>query len=475
MITLNRANIRDKIEACWLGKNIGGTLGGPWEGPLHTHALTFYEPVPDESAPNDDLDLQLVWLHMLEERGLDPSVRTFAEYWERYACRYPWNEYGFCMRNFSRGIHPPLGGCFQNYYVDEMGSPIRSEIWACLHPADPQAAARMAWKDSAVDHANGEGMYGEMFWAAVESAAFVEKDPHTLIRLGLHMIPLSSHLARAIRDAVQCYDRGKTWGQARAFIERLYAGVKPCNAVPNHAFTIIGWLYGRDFGDALCKAVNCGYDTDCTGATLGSLLGILGGTQAIPARWIEPIGRTIKLHPFTGECNTPADIDELTNRTMLLTEKAMEAKPDIHLGETQALPADLHTRLFRNQQAVAALNQDHHACVELAGDREVWLHFGGEPLIYPGIAREVSLTMDGQPIETEIKTPNGWTCEALGKGRYKLEATAPAAQNRLEVNIGEHKVAFSVLGPEEATYPFGDENVAICPKCRARHAACICG
>ena len=28
---------------------------------------------------------------------------------------------------------------------------------------------------------------------------------------------------------------------------------------------MIGWLYGTDFGDALCKTVNCGYDTDSSG------------------------------------------------------------------------------------------------------------------------------------------------------------------------------------------------------------------
>jgi hypothetical protein len=64
--------------------------------------LTFYQPVPTEPLPNDDLDLQLVWLKMPEDRGVDPSLRDFAEYWERYAARYPWNEYGFFMRNRSR-------------------------------------------------------------------------------------------------------------------------------------------------------------------------------------------------------------------------------------------------------------------------------------------------------------------------------------------------------------------------------------
>lgn len=474
-ITLDRAILRDKILACWLGKNIGGTLGGPWECKRYAHALTFYEPVPKEAAANDDLDLQLVWLKMLEDRGLDPSVRTFAEYWKLYGTRYPWNEYGFCMRNYDRGLRPPVSGCFENYFVDEMGSPIRSEIWACLHPADPQAAARLAWKDSAVDHAGGEGTYGEMFWAAVESAAFVIDDPLTLIRLGLNMIPVSSHLARAIREAVWCHQNKLTWGDARERIHSRFGHLQPCNAIPNHGFTIIGWLYGEDFGDKLCKAVNCGYDTDCTGATLGSLLGILGGTAAIPAKWLKPVGRRIVLHKYTGDCNPPKDVDELTDRTLALTEQAVAQKPDIKLGKGTKLPADLLTRLHRNGAALAARAQDNHAAVELLGSREVWLHYGGEPVLYPGIGRELWVTVDGAPAaEAKLSVPKGWDCQALGEGRFLVQAESVAPRNELTVVLGKNRVAFTMLGPDEAKgFPAGD-NVTKCPKCGARIEACIC-
>ena len=29
---INKSWYRDKLYACWLGKNIGGTLGAPYEG-----------------------------------------------------------------------------------------------------------------------------------------------------------------------------------------------------------------------------------------------------------------------------------------------------------------------------------------------------------------------------------------------------------------------------------------------------------
>jgi len=476
-IVLSRQEYRDKVHACWLGKNIGGTLGGPWEGKKFPHALDFYEPMPDKSAPNDDLDLQLVWLKMLEDKGTDPSVRTFAEYWSRYATKYPPNEYGFFMRNFERGLRPPIAGCFENYYVDEMGSPIRSEIWACLHPADPQSAARMAWKDSAIDHSGGEGMNGELFWAAVESAAFVEQDPLTLIRIGLNMIPLSSHLARSVREAVWCHENGITWGAARERIACRFATVQPCNAVPNAAFTVIGWLYGKDYGDKLCKAVNCGYDTDCTGATLGSLLGILGGTAGIPEKWRAPIGERIVLHKFTGDCDAPETVTELTDRTVTLAESVASEKEGLAFGDETELPDGLLSRLFRNEAAREALKQDNHAGTELAGGHEVQLHYGGEPVLRPGIERELAVSIDGDTRpEVELSVPAGWECTSAGQGRFRVRATGEVAdRNTVTVRLNGHSAEFVVLGPSEAKgYPAG-QRVPQCPKCRARAGSCACG
>ena len=47
-----------------------------------------------EPAPNDDLDLQLVWLKAMEDHGpMAVNERILGEYWIRHICG-PWNEYG---------------------------------------------------------------------------------------------------------------------------------------------------------------------------------------------------------------------------------------------------------------------------------------------------------------------------------------------------------------------------------------------
>lgn len=58
---MNLSTYRDKVRACWLGKNIGGTLGGPYEGHRGVFDLTFYtHDIKTGVLPNDDLDLQLI-------------------------------------------------------------------------------------------------------------------------------------------------------------------------------------------------------------------------------------------------------------------------------------------------------------------------------------------------------------------------------------------------------------------------------
>jgi ADP-ribosylglycohydrolase len=482
-IILGRDDYRDRVYACWLGKNIGGTLGTPYEGRKYVNDLSFYDPVPSEPLPNDDLDLQLVWLAMLEERGTEVGLPDFAARWARHLSAYPWNEYGFCMRNLERGLRPPVSGWFENYYVDEMGSPIRSEIWACVAPADPQRAAALAWMDSAMDHAGGEGMWGEMFWAAVESAAFAVRDVRSLIRIGLAMVPPACNIARVIREAVWLWESGARWAEARDRIVRIYGNDQPCNAVQNHGFTVLGWLYGGDFGDKLCRAVNCGYDTDCTGATLGALLGILGGRAGIPSKWSEPVGTGIVLHKFTRDLDAPRTIDELTERTAAVAERfAQDDAAAVAFGDRAAVPADVMSRLCRSEIAEEAIRRDVRAAVERDGEVEITLHYHGDPVMMPGIARRLTATFHrrGKPVKAEasLDAPAGWSVSGDPAGGWLVTPAEFGGSERLTITgrvAGrQHRAHFAVLSPSAAQGFPSATNIAYCPRCHGRLGSCLC-
>lgn len=481
-IVISRSDYWDKVYACWLGKNIGGTLGAPFEGKKFVNDLDFYATPVSEAAPNDDLDFQLVWLKMLEDQGPNVKLEKLADYWLRHLSSYPWNEYGFCQRNLRRGLLPPISGCFENYYVDEMGSPIRSEIWACIAPGNPQLAVSYAWKDSCLDHSGGEGMYGEMFWAAVESAAFILDDLKTLMRVGLNMIPSHTQISRVVREALWCYENNIRWAEARERIVSWYGHNSPCNAVQNHGFIVLGLLYGKDFGDKLCKAVNCGYDTDCTGATLGSLLGIMHGTKGIPKEWREAVGEKIVLHKYTRLEGAPKTVGELTERVNSIAEMVANLTPEVRFGEHTKLPEGHITLLMRNELAFEALKQDIHSSVKHLGDKEVWLHYNGEPVIYPNIGKVIGIRVfshdELSDSEVTLEVPPDWKVMKLKnmfeQRRFLVEASKVEGRNELHVEFEDFNASFVILGPEEACgYPSG-KNVPVCPLCHGYLGQCVC-
>lgn len=361
---LNLNDYRQKVLGCWMGKNIGGTIGAPFEWKRQVNDVSFYtQELGGNPLPNDDLDIQLLWLVALEERGIALDAHTLAEYWCLYVTPH-WSEYGTAKINMRAGIPPALSGTRHNPYKDSCGAFIRSEIWACICPGNPALAARYAYEDAILDHGDGEGTYAEVFCAALEAAAFVESDLRKLIDIGLSYIPADCATAQATRTAISCHERGLDWKAARdevlaqhrggAFFgwvdsvakadreKGFHTGRRGFDVPSNIGLLVVALLTGgTDFGKVVCTATNCGEDTDCTAATAGAIFGIIHGIAGIPQRWIDPIGRSIKTACLNlGELGffgnqLPQSVDELTDRTericrqVLLRHKGLVQLDDV--------------------------------------------------------------------------------------------------------------------------------------------------
>lgn len=394
-VTLNKESFRDRVYACFLGKNIGGTLGMPDEGNRSTHNYTFYTPVPTEPAANDDLDLQLLWLKALQERGPQLNANDLGAYWLQYV-PVDWNEYGVSKMNMRSGFMPPTSGHIRNRrWRDSNGAWIRSEIWACLAPGVPWLAARYAWQDACVDHGAGEGTWAEMFTAAVESAAFVESDTYKLIDIGLAYVPDNSAVEASIRAAIAAYERKLSLMEAREAVVQASASTGWFMAPQNVAFVVLGWLYGEgDFGRSICAAVNCGDDTDCTGATLGSILGIIKGTAGIPAAWRAPVGEGIE-NVAIGGFDPPRTITELTDQVVAQVPGVLEYAGlwvSLRPGDDEP-PVLTRGVALVDEQVARGLWSRSPWRIEwrLDGGLKVALDYGAEPVIRVGQTFPVTL------------------------------------------------------------------------------------
>ena len=329
MIKLNYAKYKDKVKACWLGKNIGGTMGTPYEGTKEYLDIQGFVTKKGEVLPNDDLDLQLIWLLALERSGpKNITASLLGEYWRSFITPH-WNEYGIGKANMAAGLVPPLSGDYENSWRDSNGAWIRTEIWACAVPGNPECACGYAVEDAKVDHGAGEGTYAAAFVAAMQSAAFVLDDIRKCIDIGLACIPETSRVAKSVRFAVEAYDKGMTPRETRDAIQQMNADIGDgwFEAPSNVAYVILGLLFGEgDFKKSMIAAINCGDDTDCTGATLGATLGILNGMKGIPEDWVEYLGDeivTVSIGRGITSRNTPKTCSELTERVVRMAPAAL--------------------------------------------------------------------------------------------------------------------------------------------------------
>lgn len=271
----------DKVYGCWLGKCICGNIGAPFEGMKQELSVRFTESMVKEMLPNDDLDLQVLFLDVVEKYGPEFTSDQLADVFYRN-CPYAPGEYAYFKKNYECGIHPPLSGSFNNeVYRNGMGCTIRSEIWACLAPGDPVRAVEFCKRDGVLDH-RGDGLYGEMFMAALESLAFAESDVLSLIAQAKEFVPEESRLRALIDDTVRWAAEEASFRAVRERIVAHYGSAEATSVYQNIGFILLGLLRGSD--DLLLSTIevcNCGFDTDCTCATFGAIKGILAGARKL--------------------------------------------------------------------------------------------------------------------------------------------------------------------------------------------------
>lgn len=368
---------KDKFYGAWLGRSAGCALGKPFE----THPFTggtkersgasfvkqWYEganewPIkgyaPENSSAkdsadklwigcpkshrenikymetDDDIRYMVLALLITEGRGKDLDQWDVGNYWHSYltysdVCTAETQAYlNFAhMKSHTSGRPSDPAEVkkaieytrnYLNPYREWIGAQIRIDIYAYAAAGDPELAARMAYMDSSFSHIKN-GIYGAMYTAGVIAAAFTEKEPMKCIEAGLAQIPKTSRTYEAVVNAIKHTESSNTMEEMQEKIWNEHKGYNWVHTIPNAAMCTGAFLWSEgDFEKGIVAAVSGGLDTDCNGATVGSMVGAMNGAKKIPDTWKAPLNDT--MYSFIPGFH-PIAISECARRTLECAKK----------------------------------------------------------------------------------------------------------------------------------------------------------
>lgn len=333
---IDEKRLKNKITGAWYGRICGCLLGKPIEGihtdelhpllketnnyPLHRYLLNSdlsenifdkykfrlrdrcYADVIRCAPADDDTNYTVLAQVIIEEYGKNFQPYDVAKAWVDYQPKKAYftaERVAFC--NFVNGFAPSDSAIYKNPFREWIGAQIRGDYFGYINPGNPKLAAEMAWRDASISHVKN-GIYGEMFVAAMLAQAAVTDNIEEIILAGLAQIPSKSRLHEAIEHLIAAHRDGLPQAQCFSEIHRKFNEHDEhdwCHTISNALIVTGALLYGKgDFGKSICMAVETGFDTDCNGATVGSILGMRNGIEGIEKKWTEPVNGLLETTIF---------------------------------------------------------------------------------------------------------------------------------------------------------------------------------
>ena len=392
------AELQDRLHGAWTGRATGCALGKPVEGmgmgqrdgqlcgradikkylqargdwPLRDYFSTrdagdgmkvWCEASTREKIaymePDDDIHYSLTGLGVIEQHGPEFTWVNVADFWmSRIPISNICTAEAQAILNFMNrtarwgsdgaarsAATPGFTRRHRNPYREWIGAQIRSDGWAWCAAGKPELAAEFAWRDACWTHERN-GIYGEMLFAAIQAAAFVEHDARKLVEIGLSEIPRDCRLAHIIRATLDLCTTTNDWEAAMTQVEALChahsnAVMSPVHTINNAAVCVVAMIYGKmDTLDAVTISVAAGLDTDCNGATVGSIVGAAAGKARFRNDLAGRLNDTIKPNLIGFQEVTMAD---LAKRTAIQWQRC------------QTYWDERHGRVAKTQQAAGAV------------------------------------------------------------------------------------------------------------------------
>jgi hypothetical protein len=307
LISMSKADLKDKIRGGWAGQTIGVSYGGPTEFRFKGTMIQDYQEIiwydhyikdTYKSDPGlyDDVYLDLTFVNIIEKLGLNASADAFALEFANEDYKL-WHANQAARYNILNGIMPPASGYWMNNpHADDIDFQIEADFAGLMAPGMTNTAS--AYCDKVGHIMNyGDGWYGGVFMSAMYTLAYTSDDLDFVINGALETIPKQSLFYKTITDVIKWHKQFPTdWKQTWFEVEKNHSSEKGCpegvynsfniDARLNAAYVVIGLLYGqKDFHKTMDIATRCGQDSDCNPATAAGILGVMVGYKGIPDFW----------------------------------------------------------------------------------------------------------------------------------------------------------------------------------------------
>jgi len=465
MVTLSKELLKDKIKGAWVAQTIGVTFGSPYEFVYNSTMIQDYQKLAwsdsslfieyrDRPESFDDIYMDLSFMKVIEEQGIDAPAQAFAESFANAEYSL-WFANQTARYNILIGLTPPESGHWlNNPCADDIDFQIEADFAGLMSPGMVNSAVQICDKVGHIMN-YGDGYYGGVFVASLYSFALISNsigEIKSIVEKALSVIPSESKFAQCISDVIKWHQENPSdWKYAWYKTNRKWSsdigsplGVfDPFNidAKINAAWVVIGLLYGNgDFTRTFEIATRCGDDADCNPATAGGVLAAIVGYKNIPDYWKQGIEKVENL-PFMGTNISLVDACAMSYRhaeEMIRRNKGeiRENVVVIRIQEPEIIPLEVS---FEGHYPVGIV-------VPRTINNEIVFEFEG-----------IGFALAAPPDGREYEKNHVFETEMYIDGVLIEKAKLPTEINkrrftpfwRYQLKNGKHKVVIKILNPVE--------------------------
>ena len=302
---------RDRMEGAWLGQSVAVAYGWPTEfkyvgRTVPESELPVWKPeMVNNTYEQDDLYVEMTFLHTLETRGIDVSCRQAGIDFANSTYRL-WCANANARDLLRKGIAAPASGSREYHPTpDDIDYQIESDFSGIISPGLPARAVKLGEQFGRIMN-SGDGLYAGQFMGGMYSAAYFERDRVKTVEAGLKCIPSDSKYAMMVRDMLKWYkENPQNWQIAWTNAVEKYgrkdspmigkvsfAGI---DVKINGAMVLLGYLWGEgDPWKTTIIATRGGYDSDCNPSSALGVLGVQLGAKNFPKDMTEGLDKSPK-------------------------------------------------------------------------------------------------------------------------------------------------------------------------------------